>query len=517
MKLPESTSKRVIKNTGILYAKMGITMFISLYTTRLILNSLGAIDFGIFNIVGGAIAMLGFLNVAMASATQRFMSYTEGEGNKEKQKNIFNISIILHFGIALLLGVILLVASYFFFNGILNIPAERMYAARMIYYFMIVSAMFTVMTVPYDAVLNAHENMLYYAIVGIVESALKLTVAFVVVYTMADKLIVYGALMAGISLAVMIIMRMYCHRKYEECVFNPKRYYDKALMKEMTGFAGWNFLTAFSSIVGQYGLGIVLNHFFGAILNAAQGIANQFSGQLQFFSKTMLKALNPVITKSEGQGNRQLMLRSSMIGCKFSFLGVAFFAIPCLIDTEYIMKLWLKNVPEWGIVFFRFQMIRALIEQLTIALETSIYAVGDIVNMSKIITIIAIIPLILTFVAFSLGCPPYWMYIIWIFCWSIVVGGIKTYYAVTKCNLSMKNFTHAVIIPCVILFCIVFLTAIIPYIFLPEGMLRLLSIVVISSMFYIFFSWHIALDCHEKQLILNIVSHFKNRINKNKK
>jgi O-antigen/teichoic acid export membrane protein len=512
MKQPTSASHRVVMNTGILYAKMGITMFISLYTTRLILNALGASDFGIFNIVGGAIAMLGFLNTAMASATQRFMSYSEGAGDKEKQKSIFNISIVLHFGIALLLGVVLLIAGYFFFNGILNIPVERMHAARMVYYFMIVSTMLTVMTVPYDAVLNAHENMLYYAIVGIIESVLKLAVALIVVYTLSDKLIIYGLLMACISLLVMIIMRVYCRRKYEECVFAPKKYYDKGLMKEMGRFAGWNFLTAFSSVVGQYGLGVVLNYFFGAILNAAQGIANQLCGQLQVFSNTMLKALNPVITKSEGAGKRSSMLRSSMTGCKFSFLGVVFFAIPCLIDAEYIMKVWLKTVPEWGIVFFRFQVSRALIEQLTMTLETAVYAQGDIANMNKIKTVTTIIPLLLTSLVFYLGASPYWMYIIWIFFWSIIGGGIKLYYAVTKCNLSVKKFMYQVIIPCLTLFCLVFFMSIIPNILLSEGMLRFICIGTISSLSCILLAWHISLDNSEKKIVLSILSSIKRKI-----
>ena len=153
------TANRVIKNTGYLYAKMAITMFVSLYTTRLILNSLGASDFGIYNIVGGAIAMLGFLNVAMASATQRFMSYSEGEGNKEKQKYIFNISCVLHFCISIIIAIVLLAAGWFFFHGILNIPANRISAAQVVYCSLIVSTVFTVMNVPYDAVMNAHENI----------------------------------------------------------------------------------------------------------------------------------------------------------------------------------------------------------------------------------------------------------------------------------------------------------------------------------------------------------------------
>jgi O-antigen/teichoic acid export membrane protein len=496
-------------NTGILYAKMGITMFISLYTTRLILNSLGESDFGIFNIVGGAIAMLGFLNVAMASATQRFMSYSEGESNKEKQKHIFNISVVLHCGIALLLGVVLLGAGYFFFNGILNIPAERIYAARMIYYFMIVSTMFTVMTVPYDAVLNAHENMLYYAIVGIIESVLRLAVALVVVYTMSDKLIVYGALMAGISLLVMIIMRAYCHKKYEECVFKPKTYYDKALMKEMTGFAGWNFIGTSSSMVGQYGLGIVLNHFFGTILNAAQGVANQLCGQLQVFSNTMLKALNPVITKSEGAGNRSLMLQISMTGCKFSFFLLAFFAIPFLVDADYIMLLWLKNVPDWGVMFFRFQVVRTLIEQVTIVLDTSISAQGDIVGLNKVKCILNILPVVFTAVLFHLGYSPYYMYIIWIFCWGILGGGTNIFYARIKCNLSIRKYLHEVLKPCFLLFFIVFGVSFIPYIILPVGIIRFSCIAITSILCFLLLLWFCFLNKAEKQIIRSFV-HLQN-------
>lgn len=228
-----STVNRVIKNTGFLYAKMGITMFISLYTTRLILNSLGASDFGIFNIVGGAIAMLGFLNAAMSSATQRFMSYSEGEGNKKKQKSIFNVSYILHLGISLIAGITLLIAGYFFFNGILNIPQDRIFAAKIVYGSLIISTMFTIMTVPYDATMNAHENMKYYAIVGVLESLLKLIVAFICIYTTFDKLIIYGILMSCIPLITLSIMRIYCHKHYEECIISPRKYWERGLTKEM--------------------------------------------------------------------------------------------------------------------------------------------------------------------------------------------------------------------------------------------------------------------------------------------
>lgn len=221
------TANRVLKNTCYLYARMGITMFISLYTTRIILNTLGVSDFGIFNIVGGAIGMLGFLNAAMADATQRFMSYSEGERNKEKQKNIFNVSFILHFILAIIVGFTLIIAGHFFFNGIFNIPAEKEFAAKVIYGSLIISTIFTIMTVPYNAVMNAHENMKYYAVMGLIEAPLKLLVAIVCMYTSSDKLIIYGVLTACIPLIMLTIMRIYCHKHYEECIIAPYTHWNK--------------------------------------------------------------------------------------------------------------------------------------------------------------------------------------------------------------------------------------------------------------------------------------------------
>jgi len=305
-----STSTRIIKNTGFLYAKMAITVFISLYSTRLILNALGASDYGIFNVVGGAIAMLGFLNASMAVATQRFMSYSEGEGDIEHIKQIFNNSLILHVIIALIVGIILISLKPILFDYLLNIESAKIDAAKWIYYFMIVSTIFTIVTVPYDATMNAHENMLYYSIIGIIQSLLNLGCAIIITRVTNDKLIWYGGLMALISMFVLLIMIVYCKRKYNECLFKPIRYYDKSTMKEITSFAGWNFIGGAASIISGYGIGLVLNVFYGTIANAAQGIANQISGQLGALGSNIKKAFNPVITKSEGAGERETIKKS---------------------------------------------------------------------------------------------------------------------------------------------------------------------------------------------------------------
>jgi O-antigen/teichoic acid export membrane protein len=440
------------------------------------------------------------------------MSYTEGEGNKEKQKNIFNISVILHFGIALLLGIVLLGAGYFFFNGILNIPAERMYAAHMIYSFMIVSTMFTVMTVPYDAVLNAHENMLYYAIVGIVESVLKLAVAFVVVYTVADKLIVYGALMAGISLAVMIIMRVYCHRKYEECVFKPRRYYDKALMKEMTGFAGWNFLNSFSSIITNYGQNIVLNIFFGTIVNAAQGIANQLCAQLSVFANTMLKALNPIITKKEGGKDRDSMLKISMMGSKIAFFLLMFLFIPVFIEMPFIFNVWLKDVPYYTIIFCRLLIIRFLIEQLFITLNSAIDAVGNIRNfrICQSIQTLSILPI--AYILFSLQYPPYLLHIIFILFACISIA-ITLYFTHKICNLSIRLYFTQIILRCVISFAVIMLIAFIPTLLMNVSKTRFLVVTILCVVLYIVIIWFYGLSKEEHIIIGQLKEFIKIKIN----
>jgi O-antigen/teichoic acid export membrane protein len=508
-------ANRVIKNTGILYAKMGITMFISLYTTRLILNALGANDFGIFNIVGGSIAMLGFLNASMAGATQRFMSFAEGVGDTKRQISIFNVSIILHFLIAIFIGIALLGMGYFFFNGILNIPEDRIDAAKLVYFFMIVSTMFTIMTVPYDAVLNAHENMLYFSLVGIIESVLKLSVAIVIVFTSSDKLIIYGLLMACISLFIMVIMRIYTHRKYTECIFAPTKFFDKNLMKEMTGFAGWNFLGSASSIIAGYGSGIVLNHFHGTILNAANGIAGQINGQLLVFSNTMQKALNPIIAKSEGGGNRELMIKATLTGSKFSFLIFAFFCIPFLIETPFILKFWLKNVPEWTVIFCRLAIVYTLIEQISITLGTAISAVGIIKKFKIYSSIVVILNFVALYIIFKLGFKPYFMPIIAILV-GITITLMKLYYANKLCGITYIVFFREVFNRILLVFTLSLSIGLIPIFFMQPTFVRFLYVCLLSTSSYLIFSLLFAFSPHEMRIINDlkstIISRLKDRL-----
>lgn len=507
------TAHRVAKNTGFLYARMAITVFISLYSTRLVLAALGIVDFGIFNVVAGAIAMLTFLNSAMASATQRFMSFSQGAGDHKKVKVIFNVSALLHIFIAIILLLLLEVIGYFLFKCVLVIPAGRIAVAKFIYQFMIVSTLFTIISVPYEAALNARENMLIFSIFGIVEALLRLGIAFYVTYANFDKLFVFGLLTAAISFILLLIKGIYCNKMYFECKIDIKNHFSKPVFNEMTKFAGWTFLGSSSSILANYGQGIVINMFFGTIVNAAQGIANQVSGQLGAFAMNMLKAINPVIDKSEGSGNRQKMLLVSMTGAKMSFYLSILFIIPVYIEMPYILNIWLKEIPNYAIIFCRLLLIRNVLEQLYITMGNSIAAVGKIRSYQISNSILNLFPLVITFVLFKFDFPPYTLYIVFI--GYAVCGGILTLYFTKKvCDLSINLYIKKVIFPSLTTTSLIIAISLIPYLLLRDGFVKFLLVGVTSTFTFFIFVWFIGFTIEEKsmtrQIIKSPIDKFKN-------
>lgn len=494
-------AQRIIKNTIFLYIKMGITVFISLYSTRLILSSLGAIDFGIFNIVGGAIAMLGFLNSTLANATQRFISYSQGEKDITKQHQVFNVSIILHIIVAIITSLLLVAIVQPLFNSILNIPSERIFASKIVYFGLIISTALTILNAPYDAVINAHEDMLYYSIIGILESLLRLSIAFICIYTPHDKLIVFGLCSACIPFITLTIMKIYCHTHYAECKISFRNYFDKKLLKEISLFSGWNFMTAISSLFSIQGVNILLNHFWGASLNAAQGIATQLNGQLSAFSNNMMKALNPIITKSVGAGNINLSSTASLKGSKFSTLLIIFFAVPCFIEMPYILHIWLKTPPDWAITFCRLILIQTTILKMADSFSTAIYAVGDIKNYAIYKSISNLLPILFTYIAFSLNGSPVWLYVSLILFWAIGGNIIIIHYAHKKIGLILRQYIQEVILPILIVSVLMLSFGYCTQFMLHSSFLRLCVSCTITSAVFIFTVWLFALSKLERNTI----------------
>lgn len=504
------TANRIVKNTFWLYGQMGLSVFVSLFTTRLILAGLGAADFGIYNVVGGAIAMLGFFNAAMAGATQRFMSYSEGEGNPEKKVIVFNVSVSLHIVISIIVTVVLLLLGYYLFNGILNIPLNRMFASKIVYGSLIISTVFSVIGVPYEAVLNSHENMRIYAYVGILESFLKLMVAYACVCSSYDKLVVYGILMTSIPFIKLTVLHIYCYGRYNECTYKPKQYFNKVVAKEMCSFAGWNLLTSFSSIITMQGITILINMFGGIVVNAAHAVANQLAGQLMAFSNTMLKALTPVLVKSKGAGDNTQMLEVASSGNKLSFLVYTFFAIPFIIEAPYILTIWLKDPPEWSVLFVRLVLIRQMISQLSVTLVTCINATGYIKSYSLVESFFWMLALVLGFLLYKFGAPIYTIYVILIGL-AVVRTVIAVVYCMNLCQLKAMRYLKDTILPCVLqmVLHVCILGAVICV--MKTSFIRLLVVIIISVITHLSLAFFIAFNSKERSMLGRMLMRIKTK------
>lgn len=426
---------------------MAVSIFVGLFSTRLVLQALGAQDFGVFNVIGGSIAMLGFFNSTMSNATQRFMTCALSEGIVSSQIKVFNVTIVLQFCIGIITSLALLCVMRFLFGDVLNIAPERIPAAKIIYYCLIFSTFLTIINVPYEAIINAHENMGYYTVVGFLESILKLGIAYLCLVVSSDRLILYGICMAILPLITLSIMKIYCHRKYPECILSPGKYFDIRILKDIGSFSIWNFLTAISHIATLQGMGLVLNHFYGTILNAAQGIANQVNGQLSNFSNTMMKAVNPVITKKTASGDIDSMNMYSMTSGKYSCFLFLFFGVPVSLNIDLILRVWLKNVPEWTACFCIMQLLYTLIAQSTMGIATSIYATGRIKWYAIYKSIMNIAPIFIIYFSFAIGGSPIWLYIPVIIVLGLGGNAVILVYANKECNLSLRYFNIQVIVP----------------------------------------------------------------------
>ncbi|MBO9152048.1 oligosaccharide flippase family protein [Chitinophaga sp. GCM10012297] len=398
-------ANRVVLNTGFLYGKMLITMLIALYATRLVLNGLGAVDYGIFNLVAGIVAMLSFLNSSMTLSTQRYMSFFLGSGDLLQLKKAFNSGIWLHLFISVTVVGLLELSGIYLFGHVLNIPADRVTAAHTIFHFMTASAFFTIVSVPYDAMINTHENMLLLAVLGIVESLVKLGLAVSLAYLGGDKLIFYSAGLALLLVLLLLFKWSYCTARYKESRISVK-YFDRKLLREMFSYSGWAMVGASGVIAKTQGIAMVLNVFFGTVINAAFAIANQVNAQLSYFAVTMLQALNPQLVKSEGSGNRERMMMLSLMACKFAFYLLSFFAIPAIIEMPYILHIWLKNYPDHTVAFCRLIIAGSLVYQLSGGLQMAVQAVGRIKTFQLVLFGLLLLNIPGAYLLLQAGFPP---------------------------------------------------------------------------------------------------------------
>ncbi len=377
-----------------LYGKMIVTTIIALYLTRVVLHYLGANDFGIYSLIGGVISLLSFVNSALMVSSQRYLSVALGENNTIKIKAIISSSIMIHIAMSVLLVILFEICSLFLFDNFLNIAPERIHAAKVVYQLMIVSTVFTVLGVPYNAIINAKEDLWMYSIIESICSLLKLGIIIIFHFSDSDALVLYTEWIMIVTILNFVFKYIWCKIKYSECnktSLNITK--NKKLISRMLGFTGWNAFGTLALIGRNQGAAVVFNIFWGTAINAVYGIANQVNSQLIYFSTMMTTSMAPQIMKSYGEGNLKRMLDLSVFTCKLAFFLSAIFAIPLLIEMDFILKVWLKNVPEYTPIFCTLIIYIFLIMQLTPGLNRAIQATGKIKWYQIITSIIMLLPI----------------------------------------------------------------------------------------------------------------------------
>ena len=370
-------NKRIAKNTLLLYFRMFFMMIVSLYTSRIVLSTLGIEDFGIYNVVGGVVSMFSFLNGAMATSTQRYLTFELGkEGNVDQMRKVFNASIIIHALISIFILILAETVGMWFIYSYMTIPDSRMDAALWVYQFSILSMIVLVMSVPYNACIIAHERMKVFAYISVLEVILKLLIVYILVLGDIDKLKLYAVLIFCVQLLIRFIYSNYCRRHFKETLFQLAL--NKKLLKEMTGFAGWNLVGSISFLGVVQGLNILLNIFFGPAVNAARGIAVQVQGTISNFSTNFQTALNPQIIKSYANKDLGYMHQLIFKSAKYSFLLLFFVSLPLMIEMQQILGWWLKVVPEHTVSFTRLVLISTMIDCMANSLIISAQATGKI-------------------------------------------------------------------------------------------------------------------------------------------
>lgn len=402
---------RIAKNTLLLYLRMLFQLGIALYTSRAVLNALGIIDFGIYNVVGGIIVIFSFLNNAMASSTQRFLVYHLGTNDSRKLKQIFSSAIIIHFVMAVVVVGLAEIMGLWFLQAKMIIPMERLEVAKWVFHLSVISSAITILSVPYNAAIIANERMGAFAAISIIETLLKLCVAIFISFCNGDRLLWYAGLLLGVSVIVRTIYGVYCSKSFPEAkLIFPRN--NKLLYKEMTSFAGWSLVGNLSVVGYTQGINLLLNIFFGPAINAARGIAVQVQNAVYGFVRSFQTAVNPQITKSYAIGDLKSMHLLIYRSSKLSFYLTLMLSLPIIIETPYVLSLWLNIVPDYTVAFCRLTFISCMIESISNPFMIGASATGKIKKYHLIIGSILLLIVPVSYIFLKLGFEPIIVYII---------------------------------------------------------------------------------------------------------
>lgn len=449
---PPVNNQRIARNTLMLYFRMLLVMGITLYTSRVVLAQLGVGDYGVYNVVGGIVVMFSFLNGAMSQSTQRFFAYEIGRGNLAELSKAFKTALTIHLIIASIIFVLAETIGLWFLNNVMTIPIDKMIAANWVFQCSIIAYIVSIIQVPYNAAIISREYMHFYAYMGIFEVFAKLGIAYSLALCSVGKLQLYSFLVLLVTVIIFIIYKQFCRNLFKECVFGWL--YEKDKFKEMATYAGWSTLGSLAWVGKSQGLNILLNIFFGPIINAAYGVANQVNAAVNSFVQNFSTAVSPQIVKSYSSGNYGHMSQLITYGAKFSFLLLLLLSFPILLTINEILNLWLVEVPEYTPIFTRLVIVNSLIESISYSMGTGIQATGRIKWYQILVggTILCNIPVSL--ILLKLGYAPYI-----VFCVSIMLSliTISERLVLMRMNIpgfSIRRFFCVVLLPLSVLFII---------------------------------------------------------------
>lgn len=501
------STKTIAKNTLYLYIRMFISMVIALFSSRLILSTLGIEDYGIYNVVGGIITLFSFLNTTMAGATSRFITYEQGKGAGNVQK-VFSTSLTIHLLIALVVLIIGETFGVWFLNNKLVIPDDRMFAANILLQFSIITMLFNFTQVPYNASIIANEKMNVYAFVGMVDPALRLGIIYLISFSSWDKLIIYGFMIMIEQVGVILFYRFYCTKFLSNCRF--KVLIDKAYLKPMLTYSVWDVFGQGSVVVRSQGVNMLLNMFFGAAVNAATGIATQVQTLVNNFTHNVMTAFRPQVVKNYAQGNYSRMEYLINFGATTTFLLYVMVGVPLMVEMDYVLDLWLKNVPDYCSIFARFALVSSLFGNFTAYPMMGIDATARIRDSSIIIGILYILVIPVSYIFFLNGnLSPQIPYIYNASVpFAIVFVNIICLHIYVK-EISIKRYLMKVVMPCLLVFIIDILIVNIVHCLLPEGFVRLVICIIVCSLIVLLIS---PFTCYNKEQRDVIYNYLMNKI-----
>lgn len=478
MNTTRATGIHLAKNTAFMYMRMLLLMFISLYTSRVLLNQLGIDDYGIYNLVGSIVMMFSSLRAMFASTTQRFLNYEMGVQNEERLQLIYCTSTIINYIIAFVFFVMVEGIGIWFLMFEANIPQDRIVAAHFVLQFSILSAVINITSTPFDALVIAHERMDFYAYLSIFEGIAKLIICYLLVYAPFDKLIYYGLLIMAVSIASRVISMFFCKIKFQECKF--RFVWDKDCIKKMSVFAGWSFFGNTAFVLSQNGINMILNIFGGPVVNAARGIANQVNTALRQFVVNISVVVKPYGIKTYSSGNIDKALHLSYLSAKIYFTVQMIMTISVSFFASEILKMWLGRVPEYTAVFLDLVLVQAMFQSFLSPIDMLFSAEGDIKIYQITEGILLAMPVPVAFLFLINGLPFYSVYI------GVIIFEILNLFSISliaskKCHLNLKDYYRGVLLPCficMVIYGVLFMVSSMYVALLPKICLFVLTLVV---------------------------------------